>query len=924
MKKLPPGWRQSFFEKYEPEVDLDNDEEMYTTLSVATIDHLLKFLQKKIHSLKRSELAEAEGQKPKADSRSDKARRDHGGYNKAKNFAITPSESEERPSKSGKTDAAAKEAAKVEKNAKTEEKAPREGWFCLSCEKKGHTMPYCAVYKAMAPTDRLRTAIDTKVCFSCLTRHGRKEFCPAAKKRSDGSTIPIKCSVDDTCRMRHHFSLHGAKWPEDRQRKGNGTRRRSTGKETTKADEETKSVAAGSTASYSVLPNSSAHPPHPTRLGRYSRKLMEEGKALAARPPHHTQDKPASQDRQEPKKAYATINVRGETLRLIRLMFRPAGDVFCKPRKTVALVDPGSTLCFVDEGEMLAFRKELLLKPAVTVSTMHGTRTAPSAEVDLEISRDGGRTWRLVPGVDTCRNLRLTGPKLPWTKFIKENPEFARVEADDVSFAEVRMLLGAPLENEFLPLEEPGSRIIKNGVSAYKTKLGWTIGGKLSSVIGGARVYTVLPSLPAGAKIFEENAEVEESLALLQQFKRFNDLEELGVKPRAVKASRQQEIDQEDLDASTKWENGRIVTRMLWKGQFQSLPDTEPMARKRLKWLQNKLSKQGLWEKYAETIKSDVEKGYVKKLSAEEAANLRKSLSWFLPHFVVVHPDKPDRPRRVLDCAAKVGGLSLNSLLRKGPKNLADLWGVMLRSRTNPVLFIGDVTEMFPQVAVAPGDEKLLAFLWSESPDQEPEVYVNVRHVFGAKCSPAIAINALHEAVRRKCPEHLDMVKREVYMDDWLHGDETPLRAIKIAKEVLDALSESGFSMGKFVSNSKTFLQAFPADKISPKFKEIEAKEGEGYGLPVTKALGLRWNAEQDLLGFATRLQVKEPNSVAECLSQLASLFDPLQIVGPFIMKGKLLFQALFHTATRERGGKSLYRQQNSSRGWHGSRISLL
>jgi hypothetical protein len=39
--------------------------------------------------------------------------------------------------------------------------------------------------------------------------------------------------------------------------------------------------------------------------------------------------------------------------------------------------------------------------------------------------------------------------------------------------------------------------------------------------------------------------------------------------------------------------------------------------------------------------------GYVKKLSKEEANQLRGRHHWFLPHFIVFHPDKPDRPRQV-------------------------------------------------------------------------------------------------------------------------------------------------------------------------------------------------------------------------------------------------------------------------------------
>ncbi len=72
------------------------------------------------------------------------------------------------------------------------------------------------------------------------------------------------------------------------------------------------------------------------------------------------------------------------------------------------------------------------------------------------------------------------------------------------------------------------------------------------------------------------------------------------------------------------------------------------------------------------------DKGYAKKLREEEANQLHGRHHWFLPHFIVFHPDKPDLPRRVLDCAAKVEGISLNSMLYAGPKNMALMLGMLL------------------------------------------------------------------------------------------------------------------------------------------------------------------------------------------------------------------------------------------------------
>jgi transposase InsO family protein len=863
--KLPPSWRTSFFEKYEQRAALSEDDDpnpdkLYSTSAKATVQNLLDYLQYKIAYLRRAEQTQ-EIDKPKTGGQGRNSKPDKG--RPARTYANLPKDEE-------------KEASKLEKAVKSEEKGEPAKRYCHQCKKDGHTLVRCKAYHKMSPSERVQLAYDNRLHFWCLEDHGKYADCPKLVKDKDGRNIS-KCPVEG-CKHVHHKLLHGGKL------KMAPRHQRSNCDDQDKADSD---CCSETRSNYAILPTESARPPSTVDQGSPLHAERGEEPGQAGRAAKATQESIN-------KMVAMSGKAKGATLRLFKIMFRMAdGDKSCKPITTVALADNGSSICIVDEATVRLLKQRIMVKFEEGPSTIHGSRYAPSAEVDLEISRDG-RNWTKVEGAETFRNLRLKGPELRWKDFITTHPAFQQVDADNVKFSEVRMILGAQLEDALLPLNKPGSRIMQDGVSAYKTELGWTIGGCLNTVLGCPRAYSMLPRVPAKIEWQQDKEKEQLSIALLTEFRRFNDLDTLGIQPRAIKLSRQQQKEQDMLDTTTVWHNGRITTRMLWKGRFASLPETEPMARKRLGWLQKKLLSGNIWDKYAATIETDVAKGYVKKLTTAEAEDLRKGPHWFLPHFVVLHPDKPDRPRRVLDCAAKSDGLSLNSLLGKGPKNLADLWGVTQRSRAQPVLFIGDVTEMFSQVAVAKGDERMLAFLWAEKPEDEPSVYVNVRHVFGAKSSPAVAINALHAAVARRCPQHLEMVRREIYMDDWLHGDATAEEAIRVADEVLAALQGSSFIMGKFVSNSKEFLDHFPADKISPKFREIQEKEGEDYSLPTLKALGLRWNAEDDTLGFSTRLKPAEPKTLAECLSQLASVFDPTYIIGPYFMAGKMLFQAFF------------------------------
>ena len=122
------------------------------------------------------------------------------------------------------------------------------------------------------------------------------------------------------------------------------------------------------------------------------------------------------------------------------------------------------------------------------------------------------------------------------------------------------------------------------------------------------------------------------------------------------------------------------VSGLLWREEHPTLPNSYDMAERRLKSLEKKFENNPeVKEKYAESIRDDVEKGYVKKLSEAEVQSESKMI-WYLPHRYVTNPKTPDRLRRVYDASAKFMSQSLNDKIFTGPNLLSSLFGVMLRS----------------------------------------------------------------------------------------------------------------------------------------------------------------------------------------------------------------------------------------------------
>ena len=70
----------------------------------------------------------------------------------------------------------------------------------------------------------------------------------------------------------------------------------------------------------------------------------------------------------------------------------------------------------------------------------------------------------------------------------------------------------------------------------------------------------------------------------------------------------------------------------------------------------------------------------------EQVAGVRGEVrTWYLPHFGVYHPRKPDQIRVVFDSSAEFQGVSLNKELLPGPDLMNSLVGVLIRFRQDNI-----------------------------------------------------------------------------------------------------------------------------------------------------------------------------------------------------------------------------------------------
>ena len=291
--------------------------------------------------------------------------------------------------------------------------------------------------------------------------------------------------------------------------------------------------------------------------------------------------------------------------------------------------------------------------------------------------------------------------------------------------------------------------------------------------------------------------------------------------------------------------DGRYEVPLIWCDDSVDLPDNFAAAARRLEFLEKRLSRDPeLAANYKKSIDMDMEKGYIKRLTKEEAA-APVTRKWYLPHHPVINAKKPGKVRRVCDAAAKFQGSSLNSHLLTGPDLLNNLVGILMRFREEKVALSGDIEAMFNQVAVPEADQVALRFLWRQSPESAIEVYQFVRHIFGAKCSPTCSNYALLRSAEdneMEFPIAALAGKRNFYMDDLFKSVKSTDEAKEMQQQLSEMLYLGGFHLTKWVSNEKEVIAQISEPERAPSVKVVD----ENIIMPVERALGVVWDTSSD------------------------------------------------------------------------------
>ena len=247
---------------------------------------------------------------------------------------------------------------------------------------------------------------------------------------------------------------------------------------------------------------------------------------------------------------------------------------------------------------------------------------------------------------------------------------------------------------------------------------------------------------------------------------------------------------------------------------------------------------------------------------------------------------KNGKVRIVFDAAAGQRS-ALNDHIHAGPNLIADLTGLLIRFRFKMVALVGDLEKAFLQVALHSDDRDVTRFLWKEkASDPTPTVYRMTRVLFGVNASPFLLQATIRhhlEQYERSDPELVEILRRDIYCDDFITSVDTVQDAERIKTRTENIFQNACMVMTKWATSNSVDTQ--PRQLISDSQSE-------------RIILGVSWHPGTDALKIhadtLAESAARAPETKRTVLRTAASFYDPLGLVTAFSVRLKMLLRMLW------------------------------
>lgn len=559
---------------------------------------------------------------------------------------------------------------------------------------------------------------------------------------------------------------------------------------------------------------------------------------------------------------------------------------------TRVLMDTGSSRTYITE-ELV---DKLKLKPEsenrLTVYTFGGNKpkemTSPVVSLVLK-SKDGNTVKvkaNVVPKI--CTQISRHPVKLKDKMKFQRTFKLADTLPNGRETSTIDILIGSDYYNDIMTGER---KVIREGLFALNSKFGWVISGRTRTNTEKPTESSLFVMTHTSSSIpsdIHEFTETDKPLPLPPNLEDFWNLETIGIKPD--EPNNTDEIVIEMFKATVMKEGRRYFVRWPWRDEKNdTLSENYELSLGRLKSLMKRLEKDPkLLQRYDEIIRTQLGKGMIEKVERSDLNNTNKK--HYIPHHAVIKPDSATTNLRVVyDASAKTkkGNKSLNECMYRGPVIMEDLCGLLLRFRTQRIGIVSDIEKAFLQIGIQNDDRDVTRFLWLKDINEPVtkenlQIYRFARVPFGIISSPFLLGATIQHHIEESKSPVAEKIKNNIYVDNLITGAKTEEEAIDLYRNAKDLFQDASMNLREWLTSSKEVNTQISKDD------RIETT--------MAKVLGLNWDAETDELSIPIKKSsaFEQASSKREVLAAIASIYDPLGMLSPTIIKLKLFLQELW------------------------------
>lgn len=546
-------------------------------------------------------------------------------------------------------------------------------------------------------------------------------------------------------------------------------------------------------------------------------------------------------------------------------------DRYGQDHRVRALLDSASHVNLLSEHVAQKLNLKRTRSGAIDpVGDSDAIHTNGSVLLTLKIGIEGERST-LTEEAWVMKRITKDLPLCPLPSEVKE--ACAHLELADPHFdvpGPIDLLIGSDWYFEIT--EEKKLRLGDHMPKAILTKFGWALMG----------------SVPIDTNVCVNSTSVTTlacTLSLEATLQRFWEIEEAPHPP--VEDPENVLCEKHFLETHSRDHEGRFTVRLPFKPGRKQLGGTHAVALKRFHNLERRLLREpALREMYVAFIEDYIEQGHM-RLAEDISAD-----RYFLPHHgVLKETSSTTKLRTVFDAStASTTGVSLNNILMPGPKLQQSIEDIILRFRLHQVVFTGDIKQMYRQVKMHNEDCKYQTILWRKSPEVPICQYELTTVTYGVSSSAYLAMRVVHELAvlnESKYPEASKALQESLFVDDIVCGSSTLRSARTLQQDIIAILSQGGFQLRKWSSNSPELLKSMPLDHLETPFRFQEAGDN------VFKILGMEWSSQADAFLYHVT-NIGAATTKRGILSNIARLYDPCGYLTPVTYNMKVLMQTLW------------------------------